>query len=250
MNLDFKNVQVNSTPMSGGDAFSYVPVELGFSSPSSRTTILWPNSTRTFKNQSDEWTAANDYQLKFDIGTIKVNQSWETTFRLQVKQLGLIQLFGPGSKLSFNNGTDSLKLPDSFVLSLSNITPVGLTNGTLYLDLLKPSGENYNTSVPMKWNLNYTTSNEFDTATVTETYWYSYRSQPFVQFGGKSNIPNGTFTPLTKPEYTTTNLDVKNFPAGDYHVKVIASVPGIPSVEDTAEFTKFYDNASVNILLK
>ena len=108
MNLDFENVKVNSTPMSGGDAFSYVPVEAGFSSPSSRTTILWPNSTRTFKNQSDEWTAANNYQLNFDIGTIKVNQTWETTFRLNVNQMGVIQLFGSGSKTSFNNGTDKL----------------------------------------------------------------------------------------------------------------------------------------------
>jgi hypothetical protein len=97
----------------------------------------------------------------------------------------------------------------------------------------------------MQWSLSYT---GFDS--VTETYWYSFRNQPFVQFGGKSNIPNGTYTPSDHPDYTTIDLDVKNFPAGDYQIKVIASVPGIPSAEDTGAFTKFYDNSSVNILLR
>ena len=90
----------------------------------------------------------------------------------------------------------------------------------------------------MIWNLNYTGLDK-----VTETYWYSFRNQPFVQFGEVYNIPNGTHT-------HSSDLDVKNFPAGDYQVKVIASVPGIPPAEDTGAFTKLYDNASVNILLK
>ena len=252
MNLNFENVYVNSTNstgmFSGGEVFDYVPVDLGYASPDSRTTILWQNNTRSFKNQSNEWTAANNYNLNFDIGTMKIGNVWEAKFRLKVKKEGVISLFNcSSSSVLFNDGSSgqTMCIPDTYLISVTNITPVGLQTGTLSLDLLSPNGQNYNTSVPMQWDLSYT---GFDK--VTETYWYSFRNQPFVQFGGKSNIPNGTFTPLTYPNYTTIDLDVKNFPAGDYQVKVIASVPGIPSVEDTGSFTKFYDNASVNILLR
>ena len=265
MMLNFQQVSVNGTLQNGGDVFSYVPVPdpaipgNGFadlvSTPTprdsvlGRTRIMWPNSSYSVINQSVEWNTGvpqsgpphAPYQLYFNIGTINVSQQWNTTYRLRANQTGLINLFNctvSASSLTFNNGTENMCLPDLFITVNPNTTPLGLQNGTLSVTNLVPKSGSYNVSVPMQWNLSYT---GFDT--VTETYWYSFRNQPFVQFGAAYNIPNGTYT-------HNTDLDVKNFPAGDYQIKVIASVPGIPSAEDTGAFTKFYDNSSVNILLR
>jgi hypothetical protein len=132
-------------------------------------------------------------------------------------------------------------LPDLFITVNPNSTPLGLQNGSLSVTNLYPDDYNiyYNVSVPMTWDMSYSGMDM-----VTETYWYSFKTQPFVQFGSVNNIPNGTYFGRH------IDLDVKNFPAGEYQIKVIASVPGIPSAEDTGAFTKFYDNSSVNILLR
>ena len=79
MNLDFSNVNVNSTPMSGGHVFAYVPVNVGLPGeyinhtkgnidPDGRTSIIWTDGNQSVVNQSNDWTAANNYQLKFNVG--------------------------------------------------------------------------------------------------------------------------------------------------------------------------------------
>jgi hypothetical protein len=132
----------------------------------------------------------------------------------------------------------NLHLPTTLITSVNNTIPLGLQNGTLSVTNLIPKSGNFTDSVPMQWNLNYT---GFDT--VTETYWYSFRTQPFVEFGIPLTFSNGTYTHFR-------NLDVTNFPSGDYRIKVIASVPGIPPAEDSGAFTKLFKGERVSIWLK
>jgi hypothetical protein len=230
MDLSFKNVDVNSTPMSGELVFDYIPV----------TTTTWPNATVTYKNQSSEWIPP-DYQLHFDIGTLHINETWQTKYRLKVKQTGLIKLFGSGSKIMFNNGTGSLNLPEVFITAIPNTTPLGLQTGTLSVTKLVPQSGNFTNNVPMQWNLNSTGIDK-----ITETYWYSYRGQPFVEFGSTPNIPstNGMEIPRSRA------LDVTKFPPGEYRIKVIASVPGISPADDSGAFTKPISTETVSIWLK
>ncbi len=240
MQVNYQNVEVNSTPMSGGLAFDYVPVENGMTSPDSRTTILWPNTTRSFKNQSDEWTAANNYQLHFDIGTMNISDRWETTYRLKANQTGLIKMFDNTSTILFNNGAETVEFPDLYITVTPNTTTPGLQTGVLSVTNLVPQSGNFVDSVPMQWNLNYT---GFDT--VTESYWYSYRGLPFVEFGRVSGIPSTNGLEITR----SRTLDVTKFPPGDYRIQVLAEVPGISPADDFGAFIKPVENEKVNIWL-
>jgi len=216
MDLSFQNVEVNSTPMSGGLVFSYIP----------ETKTTWPNATISYKNQSSEWVAP-DYQLHFDIGTLHIGQVWQTEYRLKVNQTGLIKLFGPGSVIRFNNGTESLNLPEVYITSVPNATPLGSQSGTLDVsNLAITKSGNITDYVPLQWNLKYT-----GFATATETMWYSYNNGPWVQFGTTTDIlPNADPAPI----YThTATLEVKKLPPGSYRIKVHATAPDSPDDEDT-----------------
>jgi hypothetical protein len=119
MNLDFEHPSVNNdtTTWSGSDVFDYVPIgpfvnhTKGNIDPLGRTSIIWTDGNQSVVDQSDNWTAANNYQLKFDIGTIRIRETWEATFRLRVLKEGVIDLFGPGSAISYNDFPGNLHLP-------------------------------------------------------------------------------------------------------------------------------------------
>jgi len=220
MNLDFEHVTVNSnTSWSGGDVFDYVVVNDGMTSPNSRTTILWPNSTRTFENQTDDWN--DDFNLNFSIGTIKIKQSWETTFRLKVKKEGTIDLFGPGSTISYNDMPGNLRLPLTLIQSVNNTLPVGLSGGMLEVSNLAHGDiTNY---VPLTWNLQYKGS-----ATATETMWYSFNNGTWVQFGTVAGIPP-TIAPDYMPYTHHAYMDITKLPPGYYQIKVEAFAPDSPN---------------------
>jgi len=223
MNLDFEHVTVNSDPTwSGADVFDYVVVDNGMASPASRTTILWPNSTRTFENQTDDWN--NDLRLNFTIGTIKVKQSWETTFRLKVKKEGVIDLFGPGSTITYNDMQGSLHLPTTLITVNNGTIPVGLQSGSLDVSNLAKSGPVTN-FLPLRWNLEYTGSSN-----ATETMWYSRDNGPWIQFDTHTGIAPNT---LSVPVYTNTAmLDVRKLSYGTYRIKVHVIAPDSPDDED------------------
>jgi Mg-chelatase subunit ChlD len=231
MDLSFKNVEVNSTPMSGGLVFGYIPV----------TTTTWPNATVTHKDQSSEWIPP-DYQLKFNIGTLHINETWQTQYRFRVKTTGLIKLLGSESKIMFNNGTESMNLPEIYITAIPNTTPVGLQSGTLSVTNLVPQSGNFTDNVPMQWNLNST-----GVDMVTETYYYKFGSDPsWKEFGSTPNIPSTNGLEISR----IRALDVKKFPPGEYRIKVIASVPGIPPAEDYGAFTIPPKAGTISIWLK
>jgi hypothetical protein len=212
MQVNYQNVEVNSTPMPGKDVFDYVPVENGATSPDSRTTILWPNNTRSFSNQTDEWNTNN--QLHFDIGTINISERWETTYRLKANQTGLIKLFDNTSTISFNDGLDFLEFPDLFITVTPNVTPIGSQSGTLDLsDLAVTKSGTITDTIPVTWNLTYS-----GIATVTETMWYSHNNGPWVLISSQQNINPGDFT-------HNGQLDVRKLPPGGYRIKIHAVAP-------------------------
>ena len=247
MQINYQNVEVNSTPISGGLAFDYVPVDNGMTSPDSRTTILWPNNTRSFKNQSSCWTAANNYQLHFDIGTIKLGERWETTYRLKANQTGLIRLFDNTSKIFFNDGAETLEFPDLFITVSPNTTPMGLQSGSLLVKNLALHGD-YNKSVIMQWDLNYTGYEP----KVTENYYYCYQDVPIctpstgIAFGhGSISSPSSVGWEIPR----SYALDVSKFPPGQYVLIVEAKVPGV-SHHAPSGFSKVYTAGKINIWLK
>jgi hypothetical protein len=225
MDLDFQNVEVNSTPMDGGLVFDYVPVEMGETSPDSRTTILWPNNTRSFVNQSNEWTAANNYQLHFNIGTINTSDTWQATYRLKVNQIGLVKVFGNTSKINFNgaDGPDFLELPDLYITVTPNMTIEGTYTGVLDVsNLAVTKSGNHTDFIPLQWNLHYAGKDK-----ATETWWYSYNNGPWIQFGAQSGLGPADYTHHAQ-------LDVKKFPPGGYQIRIFAVAPDAREDEEVA----------------
>ena len=97
MMADFENINVTNFEMPGDQVFDYVY------HPTDSTKINWQDGTTNVTDQSADWVNNNN-KLNFTIGTIKVGQSWNATFRLRVNQSGLIDVFGNHSTVSFNGG--------------------------------------------------------------------------------------------------------------------------------------------------
>jgi hypothetical protein len=232
MDLNFENPIVNNeTTWSGSDVFDYVVVDNGMTSPDSRTTILWPNNTRSFENQTDDWN--DDYRLNFAVGTIRFKQTWETTFRLKILKEGIIDLFG-NSTISYNDVPGNLHLPTTLITSV-NDTPPGFQGGALDIsDLIATKSGNFTDYVPLEWNLDYQGTN-----TATETLCYCVEEScatlhgpcdgPWVIFDTRSDIAPGHYTPRM------AQMDVRNLPPGRYWVKVhgFAHVAGAEDDEIT-----------------
>ena len=228
MNVNYQNIVVNSTPMPGREVFDYVPVE--FAPPADqRTTILWPNSTRLFRNQTEEWNTCN--QLHFDIGTINISDQWETTYRLKANQTGLIKIFDNTSTINFNNGADLLQFPDLYLTVLPNFSQPGLRSGTVDVsDLTVTKSGSVTDFIPVQWNLKYT-----GFSTVTETLWYSADNGPWVLFSTQPDIDFGYFT-------HNALLDVRKLPPGGYRIKIHAVAPDAIDDEEISSVTAVWSN--------
>ena len=227
MELSFENVPVNSTPMSGGEVFEYIP----------ETKITWPNGTVTYENQSSQWIPP-DYQLHFNIGTIKIGEVWQTEYRLKLKtnQTGLIDLFASDSKIKFNDGSE-LNLPAIFLTAVSDLTSYGSKSGTLDIsNLLVTKSGKITDYVPLEWNFLYT---GFSTA--TETMWYSYNNGPWVQYDSRSGIAPGNYTHIGQ-------IDAREFPPGNYRIKVHGVAPDSNDDNETTAF--MVSNSGTFIILR
>jgi hypothetical protein len=240
MNLDFEHPSVNNdtTTWSGSDVFDYVPIgpfvnhTKGNIDPLGRTSIIWTDGNQSVVDQSDNWTAANNYQLKFDIGTIRIRETWEATFRLRVLKEGVIDLFGPGSAISYNDFPGNLHLPTTLITSV-NKTPPGFHGGNLDVsNLVVTKSGNFTDYVPLEWSLKY---EGFNTATETLCYCVGDSctdiggcpNGPWVLFETRSDIEPGMYTTRN------TQLDVKNLPMDRYWVRVHAFAPPAPDDEET-----------------
>lgn len=214
MTVSFQNIVIDNTAYDGSDVYDYVPVG-PFTplqttvNPDGRTSIIWPNSSQTVKDQSLEWP-----NLKFNVGAIDIGQNWSTTFRLKVKQNGTFNVFGAGS-ISLNGKT--VPLPDSPATVLPDIPPGTFKAGTLSVDNLHevnvPSVGYYTAFIPLQWNTNYDSPTLTNFATET-VYYRIAGSTAWHPFDGKS-APVGEFG-------QTTTLDVRNLPSGSYDFQVHA----------------------------
>jgi hypothetical protein len=212
MMVDFENVNVTGVTMPGDQVFDYV-----YNSTAS-TKITWQNGTLSVMNQSADWAADN--KLDFNIGTIKVGEFWNATFRLRVNQSGLIDVFGKDSTVSFNGGTEVLSLPQTFITVVPklNVTVIGVKMITLTDLLITEPGE-IKATLPVMWNTTYTGNN-----TLTEKVYYSIDDGPWVLFDIKTHMYDDTTT-----EYVDyAQLDVTKLPPGGFRIRVYATAPDAP----------------------
>ncbi len=210
MNLDFGTIRVNGEDREGSGVFSYVyedgvstVIESWVENETGRYAIM-PGRT---VNQTDDWN--DDHNLKFAIGTVHLGQTWEATFRLRALTDGNINIFGPGSRIRFNDAAE-LALPDTLVTAVPDLSNTGLGSATLTL-----SNPRYTCTEPVEeilsaaWDLTYTGA-----GTLTESVEHS-------NDGGLSWVRFGTVTG------ETASLDVRSLPPGEYRIRVRASADDV-----------------------
>jgi hypothetical protein len=213
MTADFDKVNVTGFAMEGDQVYDYVY------HPMDSTKIRWQDGITNVTNQSDDWRA--DSKLDFNIGTIKVGQYWNATFRLKVNQSGLIDVFGKNSTVSFNGGNEKLYLPQTFITVVPNLSVTEIAVKTITLEYLTctETGE-IKALIPVKWNTNYTGNK-----TLTENVYYRIDDKgPWVQFDIKTHL----YDPLTMEYVDYAQLDVTKLPPGSYQIMVYATASDAP----------------------
>jgi hypothetical protein len=204
MVADFSNVNVTGVTIAGADVFDYVY------HPPVSTTTTWKNSSTTsttVTDQSLDW--ANDNKLNFTIGTMKVGDTWETTFRLKVKKSGSIDVFGPNSALYFNNsGTiENLVLPRTFLTVMPNLTTgfelkqIDVIGSCAITDPNKAI-------LPITWITTYTGG---PTDIFDEVNYIDETGAHITFYKGSYHVTNSTSTPRM------TTFDMKTVPQGQYY---------------------------------
>ncbi|MGE4375627.1 MAG: hypothetical protein AB7D01_08005, partial [Methanoculleus sp.] len=226
----FENVEVNETPIDAFEVFDYRH-ENGVSTyilnKSGNGTILYEGTI----DQTAGWNTGHN--LHFDIGTIHLNQVWEAKIRLAVNpsyeagDYNNINIFGPGASLSFNNGEDTLDLPDTFLTVLPDLNNTGITSAWLDVELEDPElpadQESFTDTVPLEWTITYNGTSE-----IHETLAYSKDKLSWTVFWTET-VANST---------TGGNalLDARSLPAGDYWIRLTAWADDAPDDRDTTRF--------------
>ena len=227
----FENVEVNETPIDAFEVFDYRH-ENGVSTyilnKSGNGTILYEGTI----DQTAGWNTG--HKLHFDIGTIHLNQVWEAKIRLAVNpsyeagDYNNINIFGPGASLSFNNGEDTLDLPDTFLTVLPDLNNTGITSAWLEVDLKDPKlpadQESFTDTVPLEWTITYNGTSE-----IHETLAYSNDKLSWTVFW-KKTVDNSTTG-------GTTWLDARSLTAGDYWIRLTAWADDAPDARDTTNIT-------------
>ena len=178
-------------------------------------------------DQTDGWT--KNRHLNFDsghIGTLSLGQTWQAVFRLNVSKAGNINIFGDGSSIIFNNDTDTLALPKTYITALDNLTATGINfTGIRVYDLVcsgtgtgTAHGAVIDTSLTMDWHLNYSGSN-----TTTQRLYYQNVNDGFWTMFNRFDDTG----PMSACHYDR-KLYVADFPPGEYKIRVSAMAEDTP----------------------
>lgn len=233
MNVVFENVMVNKTFESGADVFDYIHedgISTTIESWIDNGTEKQPVIDRHTRDDTLNWTSTNPH-LPFDIGTMRLNQTWETKFRLKVLADGNINIFGPGSNITFNNGNETLTLPDTFITAVPDLTNTGLTSSSLAVRFTEPgSGSGpYTDLVPLKWTTAYKGTEEVDISLAYSRYEDMRSPTTFFT----KTLPPGSFVTADNTTTDSTMMPVKDLSPGQYWITVTASARDAETDEDT-----------------
>ncbi|DAC71689.1 MAG TPA: hypothetical protein DSN98_09090 [Thermoplasmata archaeon] len=215
MSTDFQYINVTGVTIPGADVYTYVP----------STKIGWQDGKINFTDQTTDWA---DHKLDFTIGTIKLKEQWNATFRLKVNQSGLIDVFGNHSTVTFNGGTQTLYLPQTFITVVPNLTVTNITGKTITLDnlMITENGE-IKVLLPVTWSTNYTGNK---TLTEKIKYCIKGRSSNCVDTGDWVifDTVTHTYDPYTMEYVDFAQLDVTKLPPGDFKIQVRATASDAP----------------------
>lgn len=210
VDLNFENIEVNYEVIAMNSTFKvfdYIP-----NNPTS-TNVHHYNETTTFLNtwinQSDQWNnPTKPYHLQFDAGTIKLGQVWEARYTLRVLTDGNINIFGPGSTITFNNGEATLLLPKTYITGVPGMVTSGVNTSVLNVTNTASGNVTVGGIEYMRWTWDRFYTGSFN---VTEKYFIS-------------NDGGMQWTLIGSEEFTAQW--VKDHPVGEFLYPVHLLPPG------------------------
>jgi len=228
--VDLRNKSINT---------SAGPTELFHFRPGKTFTDIGP----LIINQTTDWNnpdPAYFHKLKFDIGTVKVNETWETNFRLRVLKEGTITLMGSSSKVCFEDPEDPTA-PES-CMSLDNQSSVSSSwvphfdpthYQTMSVDTVAcdPSTSCGTGELVDFFGVTWTTTYS-GTKPVTEDVYYKHDTDPNVLIKSVTWDPGAHAATPTVTHANTALLSMASKPLGSYKIIVHAHSA---DAEDTGE---------------
>ncbi|MCC7564655.1 MAG: VWA domain-containing protein, partial [Methanomicrobiaceae archaeon] len=233
VHLSFETVSVNDVPISGKNVLEYMYLNEvstridSYPRVSGTDLNITPPSPHTSYPYTQDDTASwqSTSSLDYNVGTVKLGQIWEATFRLKVKKDGNINIFGSDSKITFNDGEDELALPDTFITAIPDLNSTGLEGAgpVLHVSNLNVAPSAANHYLPLSWDLTYNGSllakQELQYKNATAGEWNLFDTQY-----ADSTATGGT-----------SRLDVRYLPEGKYLVRVKATADDVdpaPSIDE------------------
>ncbi|MBT8508037.1 hypothetical protein AZH53_06405 [Methanomicrobiaceae archaeon CYW5] len=186
--------------------------------------VIVPRYTVDEDEEQADWE--DDRSLSWDVGSIVLNQVWETEFSLEIFTPGTINIFGDSSRIRFNGGEETLTLPDTYVTALEGLDGTGLLSHQMAIRGVNCTNrdmvEDY---FEIVWDLEYDgvlpVIQEIYYMRAEEGMWYLYDN---------AALPGG---PVNEEKFTS-HLYVADFPPGDYHIRVYAHAPDADAINQTA----------------
>jgi hypothetical protein len=193
-------------------------------------------------NQSTYYTN-NNQNLAFNIGTIKVNDTWKADFQLQALQEGNIQIFGPDSKICFTNnvaGNTCMSFPNLSASVSMNPVNLGLSQTAISIaGLTRTDGGSTDPvkgTLPISWTTVY---NGNSLNTITEDVSYIHNNDPPMEF----DVKTGTLNEL---QSETSTLDMAKLPAGGYTIQILAYTNDAQTTAETGPYP--YTTAGISYI--
>ncbi|MDD4455839.1 MAG: VWA domain-containing protein, partial [Candidatus Methanomethylophilaceae archaeon] len=244
MNLNFENVEVNTNPVPGDQVFDYVykdGVSTHIHNQTGTGVVLYDDTID--QTDGDGWK--QDKQLHFDIGTVRLGQTWEATFRLKVNKTGNINIFNESlsnSVIAFDGGGEGLILPDTYITGV-DIDNTGIISPIVVEFTPEPGPGPFVDVVPLTWVINYNGAQEVDVSLAYSRYEDGQSPSTFFV----KTLPAGTFAGEDTMITDSTMMDVRDLAPGQYWITVAASARGAEDDNTTSLWAHIKDPSRSHI---
>jgi hypothetical protein len=243
MDLPFNDItittNVSSWSVAGKDAFDYIfPTDewkYWFNTNPVTTIYRFPS-----RDDSANWSAGN---ISFNIGTIRLNQAWETTYKLKVKatpyNVGRITLFDQDSVIRFNDGTTwrTISIPTTYLTCIGgqSQTQIGTEEAGYDITDKKEQGTLVTMEFDRKFMVNGTPYTQPWYRTWYETYYiYIEGHLPKTKIWAKT-------IPAPVPLHDSFTFDIKQYlPPGKDNVPYDFYIEGTDHVIDAVYRKGYY----------
>ncbi len=220
VNLDFGTIKIND-----GYITDYMDYEYYSTYINKFNITKYGVIHQLFSENRDDTDAWNARTMAFDVGTIKLNETWRATFQLNLTRAGNIDLFGPNSSaIAFTDAstgtTQTGFIPAMQCRVRASIVNTGFGSKTLLVDHL--SFVDGVSPDPNVWTIKWDTTYDGD-KTVQEAILYRVTGD--TQW---KTVPGGLIFISTKVfeetnQYTLSTSDTALWPPGKcFDIQVVA----------------------------